>query len=142
LFSEILNKKIWLKLMDFLFTNFEKIEYFLLVPIAILKELKNVILTIDNNEQIINFFKNQQDIHFKNLKKNIIEMFKNTDKKHFIAIKFNLNSSNKDIINNNIINNTNVYNNYNDVEQCKINLLLTNGQPMFPITKSFFFFFY
>ncbi len=50
LFTEVLSKSDWLKFMDYIFTNFERIGLSLLAPIAILMNMKDVLLDCQTSE--------------------------------------------------------------------------------------------
>ncbi len=50
LFTEVLSKSDWLKFMDYIFTNFERIGLSLLAPVAILMNMKDVLMDCQTSE--------------------------------------------------------------------------------------------
>lgn len=50
LFTEVLSKSDWLKFMDYIFTNFERIGLSLLAPVAVLMNMKDVLLDCQTSE--------------------------------------------------------------------------------------------
>jgi len=52
MFTEVLSRTAWLKLMDCLICNFENVAMILCAPVAIMKDLKGVLLTCDTANQV------------------------------------------------------------------------------------------
>lgn len=53
LFTEVLSRTAWLKMMDYLFCRFEDISLMLLAPIAVMRDLKATLLTCDTANQVL-----------------------------------------------------------------------------------------
>lgn len=136
LFSEILSRSSWLKLTDYLFTYFERITYFLLVPIAIFKDLKTVLLAADTSNKVLQLVRTQQNVRIEFLIKNLEELRAETPAKYFSGIatkvlddqRFEtgpqdvqeaLRSSPEEAM-------------YEE-DEARLNLALSNGQPRFPL---------
>ena len=53
LFTEVLSRTNWLKLMDFLICHFDKIALILLAPVALLRHLRAALLSTDMESQVL-----------------------------------------------------------------------------------------
>jgi hypothetical protein len=62
LFSEFLSKESWLRLMDYVVTHFETLEYSILIPVALMRTCASAILSVRNHDVVAKFFSAQQDI--------------------------------------------------------------------------------
>jgi hypothetical protein len=74
LFSELLSRNNWSKLMDFLFTHFDNLAFFLLTPIAILRELRTSLLDTDTDSQVNAYCRAQQGLDVGKLVKQLQEL--------------------------------------------------------------------
>eukprot|EP01038_Epipyxis_sp_PR26KG_P005019 gene5019-7007_t len=133
LFTELLSRSDWLKLMDFIFCHFSTISLMLVIPVALLKEMRVSLLSSENGEHVMNYCRNQQNVNIASVIKSAQKMIKNTHPKHFAAVttnyvngQFELGSTLKqyDASNN------------NETEQIQQNLALSNGKPCYPLPKS------
>lgn len=61
-YSEFLSKESWLRVMDFVFTNFESLELMALLPIALIRLSSASLLCSYNTDHILKFFSSQQDL--------------------------------------------------------------------------------
>ena len=52
LFTEVLSRTAWLKMMDYLFCHFEDISLILIAPIVVMRDLKTTLLTCDTANQV------------------------------------------------------------------------------------------
>jgi hypothetical protein len=137
LFSEICNRNSWLQLMDYLFTNFTNITNIVLLPIAILKDLKAVVLSSDSVNKVATIFHNQQVLNVHSILHSLTEMMKVTPDKYFISVttkylndrSYQLNGGKKDVENDF---------NLTETDEAKENLALANGSPRFPLPKGKF----
>jgi hypothetical protein len=133
LFTEILNRNSWLQLMDFLFTYFTNISYLLMIPIAMMRDLKTILLSSDSMNKIATIFHNQQVMNITSIINNVKEMIKTTPEKYFIAVttkylndkSYQLNQK-KEITDDMTL---------EEVDEAKENLALANGVPKFPLSK-------
>jgi hypothetical protein len=81
-FSEVLNRTDWLALVDFIVTNFERIELMLCIPVAIIHQLKGSLLTGQTADQLLNFCRSQQGgIRVKDCIKKSLELLRSTPPK-------------------------------------------------------------
>ena len=53
LFTEVLSRTAWLKMMDYLFCHFEDISLILIAPIVVMRDLKTTLLTCDTANQVL-----------------------------------------------------------------------------------------
>jgi hypothetical protein len=89
--TEICGRKVWLTLMDFLFTYFEDMRHIILLPIAIIRELKTILCLCETPEKVIHAYRNQQqNLRMDFVLKSIEEMKRATPAKYFtgVATKF------------------------------------------------------
>jgi hypothetical protein len=77
LFSEFLSKESWLRLMDYIVTHFETLEYSILIPVALMRTCASAIIPVRNQDVIAKFFAAQQDIAVSNVI-NMIESMKSS----------------------------------------------------------------
>ena len=85
LYSEFLPKETWLRLMDFIFTNFECMEIMLLVPVVIMRLCNPSLLCVHSAEHILRFFALQQDIKASSIISMVEHMIVKTPKNLFVA---------------------------------------------------------
>lgn len=131
-FSEILGRNDWLKLVDYLFTNFENISIMLCTPIAILKELKVSLLSTSSAAQLVQYCRNQQGINMDTCIGNINHMLTNTPTRYFTAVTTKyIDPQTYDLG----VMSSNGLRELNDTEVARENMSLGNGRPMFPLTK-------
>jgi hypothetical protein len=87
MYSEVLSKGTWLKLMDFLLVRFASMEFaVLLAPVAILQALRTALFAADTEAHLVQFFQRQQNIDISALCTNICSMHKTTPVQHFTAV--------------------------------------------------------
>jgi hypothetical protein len=86
LFTEVLSRTNWLKLMDCLFCHFGQIAIILLAPVALMKELKGVLLTCDTAPQVNLLLHSQQNVNMLTVNKMIIDWLQRTPPKFFSAV--------------------------------------------------------
>ena len=86
LFTELLSRTNWLRLMDTLLCHFDQISIILLVPIALMKELKSALLTCDSASQVALLLRTQQSVNMLAVTKHLLEWLKSTPPKFFTAI--------------------------------------------------------
>jgi hypothetical protein len=86
LFTEVLSRTNWLKLMDLLVCHFEQISIILLAPIAIMKDLKAVLLSCDTSSQVALLLRSQQNVNMITVNRTILEWLRHTPPKYFSAV--------------------------------------------------------
>lgn len=86
LFTEVLSRTNWLKLMDCLICHFDQIAIILLAPIAIMKELKSVLLTCDTAPQVTLLLRSQQNVNMATVIRVMLEWLRHTPPKYFSSV--------------------------------------------------------
>lgn len=86
LFTEVLSRTNWLKLMDALFCHFDQIAIILLAPVAIMKELKSILMSCDTASQITLLLRSQQNVNMITVNRTIQEWLRHTPPKFFSAV--------------------------------------------------------
>ena len=86
MFTEIMSKTEWLKLMDYLFTFVWRQSTFLLAPVAILRTIRASILCVTSGVHLHKFFRSQQAIYASDVIKLILTMEEQTPPKLFSAV--------------------------------------------------------
>lgn len=132
LFTEVLSRIQWLRLMDSLFCYFEKPQLVMLVPIVLLKELKGTILAADTSSQIMLFCRTQQRVNMTSMMKTLFQYLRNTPIKYFSSMVSAFSSRDKLHLGpNQVIED----NHLTEVDEARENLALSTGKPMFPLPK-------
>lgn len=91
LFSEICGRRAWLQLMDYLFTFFEDMRNIVLLPVAILRDLRVVLTSCDTLDALTHATRNQQqNLRIDVVVKALDAMKRETPAKYFtgVATKF------------------------------------------------------
>jgi hypothetical protein len=132
LFTEVLCRNDWFRLMDFLFCYFDEISYLLLVPIALFRELKTSLLTSDTATKVTHFCRTQQGVNMNTVIVTLKELLHATPPKYLTAVstRFIDNASfetgpkslHKDV-------------DFDGVDEARENLALASGKPVFPLPK-------
>jgi hypothetical protein len=86
LFTEILGKEDWLKVMDYLITHIKRPSFFLLTPIAIMRASKEIVMSCTSDAHVIQFFRSQQAYNIIEVIASISAMESTTPKKLFSAM--------------------------------------------------------
>ena len=86
LFTEVLSRSNWLKLMDNLICHFDQISIILLAPVVIMKELKGTLLTCDTAAQVALSLRTQQSVNMTAVNRVILECLRHTPPKFFSAV--------------------------------------------------------
>lgn len=86
MFTEILSRTNWLKLMDRLICTFDQISIILIAPVAIMKELKSVLLTCDTAAQVTLLLRTQQNVNMITVCRIMSEWLRHTPPKYFSAV--------------------------------------------------------
>lgn len=86
LFTEVLSRTNWLKLMDTLICHFDQISIILLAPVAIMKELKSVLLTCDTAAQATLLLRSQQNMNMATVIRVMLEWLRHTPPKYFSSV--------------------------------------------------------
>ena len=85
MYSEFLSKETWLRIMDFIFTNFEALELMLVVPVALMRLSAASLLCVYSSEHILRFFSAQQDIKASSIVSMVQQMLAKTPKSLLLA---------------------------------------------------------
>ncbi len=133
LFTEICNRNSWLQLMDYLFTYFTNLCNLILLPIAIMKDLKTILFSCDSINKIATIFHNQQVMNIHSILHSVQEMLKNTPEKYFVNVVTKYYSDKSYQLNGKKM--VEELNYLAEEEEAKENLALANGQPRFPLLK-------
>lgn len=128
MFTEVLSKSDWLRLMDFLFTHYDKISLILLTPVAILKDLKAALLTCDTEAKVMKCCRSQQCVDIRTVTKVVIDMHKSTPPKYLTAI-----SPTTEIAGTKPVSEHS--GDLSDIQEARENMLLASGVPIFPLPK-------
>jgi hypothetical protein len=86
MFTEILSKSNWLKLMDLLFCHFDQTPVILLTPVVLMKELKAALLVCDTVAQVSVVLRTQQSINMTAVNRAIMDYLRHTPPKYFAAV--------------------------------------------------------
>jgi len=132
LFTEVLSRVQWLRLMDSLFCYFEKPQLVMLVPIVLLKELKGTIMAADTSSQIMLFCRTQQRVNMTSMMKTLFQYLRNTPVKYFSSMVSAFSSRDKLHLG---LNQVIEDNHLTEVDEARENLALSTGKPMFPLPK-------
>lgn len=131
LFTELLSRNNWFVLMDFLFAHFDNVGYVLLVPVALLKEVKSALLGCDVDTQVHGYLRAQQEVDMPRLIRSLGELMGTTAPKYLTAIatkhidrtRFQQGTSEH------VVQATDL----DEVQEARENLALGSGNPMFPL---------
>ena len=134
MFTEICSRNAWTSLVDFLFTHFTNSPYLMLVPLAIIKDIKNLIYSVDSDEKIKVIVSSQQHLRMESIIANVRELYSQTPVKYFSAIATKYLDNSRFEIGQNMVKDTKVH--MEECDEVKVNLALANGQPKFPIPPS------
>lgn len=85
MYSEFLSKETWLRVMDFIFTNFESLELMLLVPVALIRLSSASLLCVYSSEHILRYFSAQQDMKAASIVSMVQHMLAKTPKPLLLA---------------------------------------------------------
>jgi len=86
MFTEVMSKAEWLKLMDYLFTFVWRQSTFLLAPIAILRAMRASILCVTSDVHLQKYFQSQQGVYASDVIKLILTMEELTPGHLFSAV--------------------------------------------------------
>lgn len=129
LFTEILSRENWLRLMDHVFFNSSKQGYFYLAPVALLMAMRSTILGLDSPDDIMNACRTQHSFDFVYVSKILHSMIHNTPNKALAgaAVKSQfeeLYGANSDSSHHEAL---------DELEQARECLALQAGYPLFPL---------
>jgi hypothetical protein len=127
LFTEVLNRQDWFKLMDFIVLNFRKVSISLLTPIAILTSLRTEILELKSTKAVQQFLRNHQKICIEKVIESIKNMINNTPKELFSAVATSIRK--------NKLNNPALEKGLDDTRQVQSSMALSTDSPIFPLYK-------
>jgi hypothetical protein len=86
LFTEFLSREDWLKLMDYLFANFQKAEVALLAPIALMRLTRASVLVAGHENHIVRYYRSRQGVRISEVVKIIEEMITTVPQKLFSSV--------------------------------------------------------
>ncbi|RYY69174.1 hypothetical protein EON63_23970 [archaeon] len=86
MFSEICPRSVWLRVLDKLFTDFTHLSQVVLMVVAIVREVRGVILLADTQEKVVQSVRSQQSINMNNVLGYVKDMKANTPEKFFMAL--------------------------------------------------------
>lgn len=138
LFTEVLSKSNWLRLMDTLICHFDNSALILLVPIVIMKELKVTLLSTDTSNQVLICCRSQQGVNINTMMKTLLDYMRNTPVKYFgAAATSHVDGKRFQLGGKGSSSNPSEVLTLSEVEEARENLALASGKPMFPIPKGF-----
>jgi hypothetical protein len=83
LFTEVLNKEVWMKSMDFLFLHLTRPEYLLLFTISLLKSFKPALMVMTVEDLVYAYIRSQHGVNLKDLIKMTNMLIANTPSKYY-----------------------------------------------------------
>lgn len=126
LFTEVLNKQDWFKLMDFIVLNFRQVSISLLTPIAILISLRTEIMELKSSTSVQQFLRNHQNIIIVKVIESIKNMINNTPREFFSAVATSIGKKN---------NTNNADSGLDEIRQMQSSMALSSDSPIFPLYK-------
>jgi hypothetical protein len=127
MFTEVLGRSDWLKLMDFMFLHFEEMPYVLMAPVAIMIQLKPKLMGCYNSDAAFSTVRVHQSVRIEAILTSMTNMLYSTHPKYLTAVsipKAPSDDAHRDPMSN-----------FDPLQKGKNTVVQSGGNPIFPLPK-------
>jgi len=127
MFTEVLGRSDWLKLMDFMFLHFEEMPYVLMAPVAIMIQLKPKLMGCYNSDAAFSTVRVHQSVRIEAILTSMTNMLYSTHPKYLTAVsipKAPSDDAHRDPMSN-----------FDPLQKGKNTVVQSGGNPIYPLPK-------